>query len=552
MRELPQGWVEIPLADAINVSTDRASPADLGAMPFIGLEHVEGYTGKLGETSDTSTVKSNVVLFQRGDTLFGRLRPYLRKIVNVDFAGAASSEFIVFRQSGAIDNRFLGYLLRSDNFIEFANEKCTGDRPRVSAAALGEFRLWLPPLAEQKRIVTNVDNLLARIAGAREKLQHVQAQVENFRTRILRAAFNGNLTAAYRGTPAGSMKGGGNLPEGWSVKPLNEIAAVQGGIQVGKKRPSSAILVEVPYLRVANVQRGSLDLTEIKTISVTQLEKDRLLLQHGDVLMNEGGDRDKLGRGWVWENQLSECIHQNHVFRIRLRKNSLPPKFLSYYANENGQSYFFDKGTQTTNLASISKHKVEVLPVVVPPFDEAIEIVNRLELAFDRINNSTREQALATEMLNRLEQQIFAKAFRGELVPQDPNDEPAQALLDLAKATRDDVKLAPLVERLASVAISPDRSPRKSRTTAMPKTRTDDDVWHQPYLAELLRLEVRIDEVDRPVELGIENTAPRTPEAIAQALFKKSDLEVADFYKQLAWEIEAGHIVEVAGRLRAA
>ena len=87
----------------------------------------------------------------------------------------------------------------------------------------------------------------------------------------------------------------------------------------------------------------------------------------------------------------------------------------------------------------------------------------------------------------------------------------------------------------------------------MPKTRTDEDVWHQPYLAELLRLEVLIDEVDLSVELGIEDAGPRAPEAVAQTLYKKSDLEIADFYKQLAWEIEAGHILEESdGRLRAA
>src|SRR5262249_55416179 len=153
-----------------------------------------------------------------------------------------------------------------------------------------------------------------------------------------------------------------------------EISQIQGGIQVGKNRPASAVLVEVPYLRVANVQRGWLNLNEIKTLGVTAEERDRLLLQDGDILMNEGGDRDKLGRGWIWQAQIPVCIHQNHVFRIRLYDRDFPSEYVSHYANENGQRYFIDQGTQTTNLASISKRKVAALPVPVPPTDEAMEI----------------------------------------------------------------------------------------------------------------------------------------------------------------------------------
>ena len=118
---------------------------------------------------------------------------------------------------------------------------------------------------------------------------------------------------------------------------------------------------------------------EVKTIQATTEEIELLKLVPGDILMNEGGDRNKLGRGWVWEGQIDPCIVQNHVFRVRLRDQRYPAKFVSHYANELGQGYFFSAGTQTTNLASISKSKLADLPVPLPPHEEALEIVARVE-----------------------------------------------------------------------------------------------------------------------------------------------------------------------------
>ena len=173
--------------------------------------------------------------------------------------------------------------------------------------------------------------------------------MERYRQQIFELAFSGRLTADFRtdGSIGSAMRN--SLPASWRSVPLGKISEIQGGIQVGKKRPAGTELVEVPYLRVANVQRGWLKLDKIKTIQVSTEEKERLVLRDGDILMNEGGDRDKLGRGWIWEAQISECIHQNHIFRIRLIDTDFPSKFVSHYANAMGQRYFFDEGTQTTN-----------------------------------------------------------------------------------------------------------------------------------------------------------------------------------------------------------
>jgi type I restriction enzyme S subunit len=214
---------------------------------------------------------------------------------------------------------------------------------------------------------------------------------------------------------------------------LGEIGEVVGGATVNKKRRPIEP-VTVPYLRVANVQRGHVDLSKVKSITVERASAEKLRLIAGDLLLNEGGDRDKIGRGWVWDGTIPDMIHQNHVFRVRLHSDSLNPFFVSHYANEMGRRFFIDEGKQTTNLASISLSKISMLPVPIPPPAEAAEILRRvsdaLAAAADVLAVFDADAADAA----RLKQSILKAAFEGRLAQQDPLDEPACALLARLKA----------------------------------------------------------------------------------------------------------------------
>ena len=170
----------------------------------------------------------------------------------------------------------------------------------------------------------------------------------------------------------------------------------------------------MPYLRVANVQRGSLDLSVLKTIPIDRAKLPDLLLRGGDILLNEGGDRDKVGRGWIWEGQVDICAHQNHVFKARPVSDVIEPRLVSMYLNELGRRFFLDESKQTTNLASISLTKVSQAPVAVPPVMEAAAIIAELEALSE---NEIGEIALTnlSDTANQLRQSILAAAFRGEL-----------------------------------------------------------------------------------------------------------------------------------------
>jgi type I restriction enzyme S subunit len=179
-------------------------------------------------------------------------------------------------------------------------------------------------------------------------------------------------------------------PKGWKIERLDKLAEVQTGIAKGaqKERP----VVSLPYLRVANVQDGHVDLTEIKVVDVPKRKVNRFLLRRGDLLMTEGGDFDKLGRGCIWEGQIDPCVHQNHVFAVRVTSPELQNEFLQQLtASPWGRRYFLSCSKQSTNLASVNTSQLKAFPVLLPPipeqkriaailgaWDKAIEMVQTL------------------------------------------------------------------------------------------------------------------------------------------------------------------------------
>lgn len=199
---------------------------------------------------------------------------------------------------------------------------------------------------------------------------------------------------------------------GKNVRPLGEVAAVSSGITKGRKVKEA--VREVPYMAVANVQAGSLDLTGVKTIAATEAEISKYELREGDLLLTEGGDPDKLGRGTVWRGELPLALHQNHIFRVRLPEEGavvIPEYLESYVASHAAKSYFLRSAKQTTGIASINSTQLKALPVPVPPFSvqrEFAAVVAKIDAQRERI-----ERALA------LEDELFAslqyRAFRGEL-----------------------------------------------------------------------------------------------------------------------------------------
>ncbi|QBB70133.1 hypothetical protein ELE36_07000 [Pseudolysobacter antarcticus] len=190
-----------------------------------------------------------------------------------------------------------------------------------------------------------------------------------------------------------------SLPSSWVWASLDMLGEIASGVAKGTKRAVAVVTREVAYLRVANVQRGYLNLAQVKMIEATEADIRELRLLSGDVLFNEGGDLDKLGRGWVWRGEVPECIHQNHVFRMRPYLDATPSELISHHGNTFGKTWFKSAGKQTTNLASINMTMLRAFPVPIAPEAESVEILARLTPALDA---TTEQQKKCRTWINTI------------------------------------------------------------------------------------------------------------------------------------------------------
>jgi type I restriction enzyme S subunit len=157
----------------------------------------------------------------------------------------------------------------------------------------------------------------------------------------------------------------------------------------------------------------------VKFIDAPESDIKELRLQRGDILFNEGGDRDKLGRGWIWEGQLPDCIHQNHVFRARVVLSELSPKLVSWWGNSFGKDYFLREGKQTTNLASINLTKLSAFPVPLPPAVEQQRLVAEVDRQLSLVTEIEFQVNTNLTHAERLRQSILSRAFSGLFVLRD-------------------------------------------------------------------------------------------------------------------------------------
>ncbi|MFI1834708.1 restriction endonuclease subunit S [Streptomyces olivaceoviridis] len=315
-----------------------------------------------------------------------------------------------------------------------------GTQQNISQTVLKAWPIAVPPLAEQHRIVEALEEQLSRLDAAEANVRKVMQRAAALLGRV--TDFTSGLSigsddaAAPVPSDVGSIDGElPRVPADWRWMRLGELADVVGGVTKDKKKQSDPDLTEVPYLRVANVQRGHLDLEHLAKIRVPSKKAEQLRLQDGDVLMNEGGDRDKLGRGWVWRGQIPNAIHQNHVFRARIRKDLLRPELLSWYAN-GAAKWFEENGKQSTNLASISLSKIKKLPVPVPPQNEQKRIAERIEEHLIQLGHARVATERVLRQGKKLRNALLRKAFQGAFVPQNEADEPAAEVLARIAAER--------------------------------------------------------------------------------------------------------------------
>ncbi|MED7950367.1 restriction endonuclease subunit S [Streptomyces sp. BE20] len=406
------------------------SPKDMGADTIASTQDLI-HSSAL-DASPVKRVPANSVALVVRSGILERKVP----IALVPFATTLNQDMKAVSPFDGIDARWLAWALRAREDYILANCRKRGTTvASLEVPWLMDMMLPVPPTAEQARIVAKLDEYVARIDAGEASTRVALATSLLLAEQIAgQGALGGfvsasDLTAhplANAGVSDGDLP---DLPSDWSWVRLGEISEVVGGVTKDSKKQGDPSFVEVPYLRVANVQRGALKLDTVTTIRVPPAKAEALRLQAGDVLLNEGGDRDKLGRGWIWEGQIADCIHQNHVFRARIRNERLHPKLLAWHANSFGKAWCDRNGSQVVNLASISLRKIKLLPVPLPPKDIQENLVKEIEV---RLATAAAGEQLARDGFVRaveLRSSLLATALAGQLVPQDPTDEPAATVL---------------------------------------------------------------------------------------------------------------------------
>lgn len=418
---VPAGWRWCKFGDVARVASNLVDPAEFPRFPHVAPNHIEPETGRLlphGTVSEDAVISANHRFFP-GQVLYSKIRPYLAKVVVADFEGLCSAD--MYPIESELDSRFLKWWMLTREFTRrAAGEQARTVLPKINVRALLGLPVPVPSPAEQRRIVEVLEDHLSRLDAADIDLTGVLLRMVSLREGMVRAELTGGRGGRSRGRAElrGVGVDDGSLPEmppHWHWKRLQELADVVGGVTKDAKRQSDPMLVEVPYLRVANVQRGRLDLSTVSSIRVPPATAEKLRLLAGDVLLNEGGDRDKLGRGWVWEGQVEPCIHQNHVFRARVRDSQLDPYLLSWAANSFGGRWCERNGRQSVNLASISLSKIKMMPVPVPPRGEQDAVAKRIREVMDASLRLESQAVAARQRGLILRRALLAAAFSGRL-----------------------------------------------------------------------------------------------------------------------------------------
>ena len=468
--EIPQDWELATISDLIGndglfVDGDWVESKDQdpgGDVRLIQLADIGdgGYRNKSARFLTSEKAKTlRCTFLEKGDVLIARMPDPLGRacIFPGDKKSSVTVVDVAVVRAGQHDfnHRWLMYFINAPAFRSAVASLQSGStRKRISRKNLSSISFPVPPRTQQDRIVAEIEKQFSRLDEAVANLKRVKANLKRYKAAVLKAAVEGKLTEEWRKQhpdvePADKLlerilaeqrekwQGRGKykepaapdttnlpeLPEGWVWVRLDAIAAIKGGITVDKKRKDPTARL-VPYLRVANVQRGYLDLSEMKEIEAPLSSIEDLRLLPGDILFNEGGDRDKLGRGWVWEGQIEDCIHQNHVFRSRPYLNEVNSKLISWWGNSFGQYYFLRVGKQTTNLASINMTKLSEFPVPLPPFEEQARIAIEVERLLSVVVGAEGQVNANLCRSDRLRQSILKKAFIGQLLPQIPNEKP--------------------------------------------------------------------------------------------------------------------------------
>ncbi|MDF1561937.1 MAG: restriction endonuclease subunit S [Deltaproteobacteria bacterium] len=536
---LPGSWNWAAFADVAAVESDLVDPSGHPEKPHIAPNHIESGTGRLlpYRTVAEDGVTSPKHRFHAGQILYSKIRPYLAKAVLANFEGLCSADMYPVR--GYIEAVFLHQWLISSMFTaQVSRSQGRTVLPKINQKALATKLVPVAPLNEQKRIVAKIESLQIRSEAAKEALDAIPPLLEKFRQSVLAAAFRGDLTKAWRAQnpdvePASELlkrirterrtrwiedaaekarakaeakarsarkpwsddddsavlekerakaakkyrepepvdrEGLPELPDGWCWASVEETSDfVTDGEHATPKRTGSGVFL----LSARNVRNGHLSLAKVDYISqeTHRLLSKRLRVQKGDVLLSCSGT---VGRSCTVDEGLRFSLVRSVAV---VRPVLVDDHFESLAFRAPVLQSQMDRAKTQTAQSNLFQGKIKRLAMPLAPIAEQRVLVTKLNDMLEFIEIAEERSASLNRDLENLQQATLAKAFRGELVPQDPNDEPASVLLERIRAEREaqapkknarrkrNSKAEPRAEPFAD-------QPKKGKATARRKPKT--------------------------------------------------------------------------------
>ena len=430
MSGLPEGWAEAAGSDTFELirgvsykKVDARSKASEGLIPILRATNIQDSRLILDDlvyvpemyVSPQQRLKPGDILIATSSGSRDVVGKSVR-IIDVDKPYAFGAFCAVARPRSETLSNYLSYYTRSRAYRNYVEEVALGiNINNFRTSDLSALPLCLPPEQEQRRIVAKLDSLFERTRRAREELSQIPRLIEHYKKAILEAAFRGDLTRDWR--------------ERKSLPGLEEVVLgdVANGFSYGSSSKSSPT-GRVPVLRMGNIQNMALDWSDlVYTSNDQEIEKYRLTSR--DVLFNRTNSPELVGKTALYQGE-QPAIYAGYLIRIRCGSQLLP-EYLNYCLNSPiGRTYCWRVKSDGVSQSNINAKKLAAFPFLLPVIEEQQEIVRRIEEALGWLNIVDAEHGQARHLLDRLDQAHLAKAFRGELVPQDPNDEPASVLLD--------------------------------------------------------------------------------------------------------------------------
>ena len=405
--QIPKTWCRIPFKDGLEktekfVKLKSKEYLEEGEFPVVdqGEKFIAGYV-----IDDKLIYPGELPIVIFGD--------HTRNIKYIDFPFAVGADGTkILRPFKAVDSKFFYYYLRVLKIPAFGYSR--------HFKVFEYLDLPIPPLSEQKRIAAKLDELCGHIDALKTKLDRIPELLKNFRQQVLTQAVTGKLTEEWRK--------GKDLGE-WEDQALADFSESRLGKMLDKAKNTG---VPTEYLRNINVRWFHFDLMDLSKIKVEAEEIYKYNLEPGDVLICEGGEP---GRAAIWKNEKEGIIFQKALHRVRLKKHVLPD-YLLYNLFLDAKSERLNELFTGTTIKHLTGRNLSKYTIQVPPFQEQQEIVKRVEGLFAVADKIEAQYKSLKTKIDTLPQAILNKAFKGELVPQNPNDEPASVLLERVKRTK--------------------------------------------------------------------------------------------------------------------